>query len=75
MMIRDIIFCKRCGYNASWKAQQLNGVCNQTPKHNNVAQQLRRMLRGEHPDHRVLFWPGGGPSTKGVKPVINIDGV
>ena len=74
MMIRNIVFCKWCGYNASRKTQKLTEVCHKKPKQSDVAQQLRRMMRGLHPDRNVQEWPGG-LSTKGVHHPINLDGV
>ena len=74
MQIRTVVFCKWCGHHASRKAQRLTKVCEKMPRHSNVAQQLRRMMRGLHPDHTVQEWPGG-LSTKGAHPLINLDGV
>ena len=74
MKIRTIVFCKWCGYNASREAQKLTEVCNKKPKQSDVAQQLRRMMKGLHPDRNALEWPGG-LSTKGVHHPINLDGV
>ena len=75
MMVRDVVFCKKCGYHGTWKAQMLKLKCNEAPKHHNAKQQLDRMLRGLYPNTSVLFWPCGGPSTIGSQTVINIDGV
>ena len=74
MMIRNIVFCKWCGYNASRKTQKLTEVCHKKPQQCDVAQQLRRMMRGLHPDRNVQEWPGG-LSTKGTQHPINLDGV
>jgi hypothetical protein len=73
MLLRDITFCKHCGYNSSRKPQKLKEGCPLGPKHNNVAQQLRRMLKGFHPNSKLEFWPGG-LSTLEKCPPINIDG-
>ena len=75
MMVRDVVFCKKCGYHGTWKAQMLKVKCNEVPKHHNAKQQLDRMLRGLYPNTTALFWPNGGPSTIGPQTVINIDGV
>ena len=72
MMIRHIVFCKWCGYNASRKSQKLVEVCPRKPKHNNVAQQLRRMMNGKHPDKKQLEWPGG-LTTAGTYRIISLD--
>ena len=74
MQIRNIVFCKWCGHHASRKAQRLTKVCEKKPKHSNVAQQLRRMMRGFHPDSSVQEWPGG-LSTNGAHHPINRDGI
>ena len=72
MMIRHIVFCKWCGYNASRKSQKLVEVCSTKPKHNNVAQQLRRMMKGKHPDSKQLSW-SGGLTTAGTYRIISLD--
>jgi len=73
MLLRDITFCKHCGYNPSRKPQTLKEPCPLQPKHSNVAQQLRRMLRGQHPKASLEFWPDGFPAVEKVQP-INLDG-
>ena len=69
MMVHNIVFCKWCGYHASRKAQRLVEVCLKKPKHNNAAQQLRRMMKGKHPDSKQLVWPGGLSTIETHKPI------
>ena len=69
MMVHNIVFCKWCGYHASRKAQRLVEACFKKPKHNNVAQQLRRMMKGKHPDKKQLVWPGGLSTSVTHKPI------
>ena len=74
MMIRNIVFCKWCGYNTRRNTQKLADECPKVPKHNDVTHKLRRMLLGKHPDRNQLEWPGG-LSTKGTQHLVNLDGV
>ena len=74
MKLRDITFCKHCGYNSSRKPQKLKEECLLKPKHSNVAQQRRRMLRGYHPNAKLDFWPDGLSTLEQCQP-INLDGV
>ena len=69
MMIHSIVFCKWCGYHASRKAQKLVEVCPKKPKQSNVAQQLRRMIKGKHPDSKQLVWPGGLSTDDPQRPI------
>ena len=73
MMIRNIVFCKRCGYSKSRKTQKLADKCHLQPKQVDVKQKLKRMMAGKHPDRHVLKWPDG-LSTQVTVPPINIDG-
>ena len=73
MMIRNIVFCRKCGYSTSRKTQKLAEACHNKPKNNDVAHKLRRMMKGLHPDRHVDEWPDG-LSTHVKAPPINIDG-
>ena len=74
MRIRDINFCKHCGYNSSRKPQKLKEPCHLKPKHNFAAQQRRRMLAGYHPNANLEFWPDGLSTLVRCHPT-NLDGV
>ena len=54
MMLRNIVFCKRCGYSTSRKTQKLSEKCHLQPTHNDVKHKLKRMMEGKHPDRLVL---------------------
>ena len=73
MMIRNIVFCRKCGCSTSRKTQKLVLECNLKPKHNFAKHKLKRMLDGKHPDAKVQRWPDG-LSTAVVTPPINIGG-
>ena len=72
MLIRNIVFCKRCGYWGSKKAQKLIEPCRNEPQHSDGRAKLKRMLDGYHPDRNVKTW-SGGLSTNTKVAVICLD--
>lgn len=73
MMIRNIVFCRKCGCSTGRKTQQLVLGCNRKPKHNFAKHKLKRMLDGKHPDAKVQRWPDR-LNTSVATPPINIEG-
>ena len=73
MMIRNTIFCKRCGCWGSKKTQKLADKCLGVPSNNDSKCKLRRMMGGRHPDRKVLAW-SDGLSTSVITPPTNLDG-
>ena len=72
MLIRNIVFCNKCGYYGSRKAQQLIEPCRNEPQHSDGRAKLKRMLDGYHPDRNVKEW-NGGLSTAMKVAVICLD--
>ena len=70
--IRHLIFCKRCGYWMANKTQKLTEKCLRPPRNNGVKGSLERMLRGLHPDSKVLQWPDGSNANV-ASPLSNLD--
>ena len=70
MAIRSVVFCKACGHWAVKKTQKLQRPCNLKPQNEDVAQKLRRMTKGLHPDSRVVKWPEGHDARVPTKPVF-----
>ena len=73
MTIRNIIFCRRCGYSKSRKTQKLADPCNLKPKHADVKLKLKRMIEGMRSDRKVLQRPDG-LSTQVIVSPVNLDG-
>ena len=72
MLLRNILFCKRCGYWSSKKTQKLSTECRLVPPHSDGRAKLKRMLDGYHPDRTVQAWSDGLSTAIKVKP-INLD--
>ena len=73
MMIRNIVFCRKCGCSTSRKTQKLVLECNLKPKHSCAKHKLKKWLDGKHPDAKAQRWPDG-LSTAVATPPINIEG-
>ena len=71
-LIKDVLFCTRCGYFMVKRAQSLASPCLGRPKHADSTAKLKRMLDGRHPDRKVLMWPDG-TSTAVIVPPIYLD--
>ena len=69
MAIRSVVFCKLCVYWASNKSQKLQSKCLLEPPHSDGANKLKRMVRGIHPDRKVLMWPDGLDTRIATDPV------
>jgi hypothetical protein len=69
MLLRNILFCKRCGYWSSKKTQRLSSECNLAPPHSDGKAKLKRMMEGFHPDRNVQAWNDGLSTSINVKPI------
>ena len=72
MLIRNIVFCKKCGYWSSKKAQKLSEPCRNEPQHSDGRAKLKIMLDGFHLDRSMKTW-NGGLSTETKVAVICLD--
>ena len=59
MLLRSIVFCKKCGYWSSKKTQKLSAPCQNEPQHSDGRAKLKRMLDGYHPDRTLKEWNDG----------------
>jgi hypothetical protein len=72
MIVRNLIFCRRCGYWTSMKiTTRLSGECKGDMTHA-VKHRLKRMRNGYHPVHSALFWPDGSSTAEPSK-VLALD--
>ena len=58
-LLRNIVFCKLCGYWSSKKTQKLSEKCLLAPPHSDGRAKLKGMLDGYHPDRNVRAWNDG----------------
>ena len=72
MAVRNVIFCKKCGYWMFSKPISLRKPCPGRPAHNGAAGVLARMMKGLHPDKKVATWPDGS-STRIAVPIVSLD--
>ena len=59
LLLRNILFCKICGYWSSKKTQKLSTQCCLEPPHSDGRAKLKRMMDGYHPDYRAAQWSDG----------------
>ena len=59
MLLRSIVFCKKCGYWSSKKTQKLSDPCLNEPQHSDGRAKLKRMTDGYHPDRKLKQWVDG----------------
>ena len=69
MLLRNILFCKRCGYWSSKKTQKLSSECKIAPPHSDGRAKLKRMMDGYHPDRNVRAWNDGLSTAIKVRPI------
>ena len=69
MLLRNILFCKRCGYWSSKKTQKLSSECKIAPPHSDGRAKLKRMMDGYHPDRKVHAWNDGLSTAIKVRPI------
>ena len=69
MLLRNILFCRTCGYWSSKKTQKLSEACILAPPHSDGRAKLKRMMDGYHPDRGIKAWNDGLSTAIKVKPI------
>ena len=67
--IKNVVFCRRCGYWMQSKPASLSKVCPGKPAHRGAAGKLSRMLKGLRPDTKTSTWPDGTSTSIAVTTV------
>ena len=74
MLLRNVLFCRKCGYWGSRKTQKLTSQCQNMPPHSDGKCKLNRMMNGLHPDRNIKQWTDGLDAQIRTAP-INLDGL
>ena len=61
-VIRNLVFCRNCGYTYSQRCAKLQEPCNGRFVHKDTIGRLIRMKKGLHPISTKVFWPDGAPT-------------
>ena len=68
-LVKNVLFCCKCGYWMTNKSQALTYTCKGVPQHSDGRAKLKRLMSGLHPGRKVLLWPDGTCTATPTPPI------